>query len=72
VETELKPCPFCAHPAKLRCVEDVLLDPIYFVECGTCGATGSHRNTPFAAEEWWNGEHIETAKAEYEYDYGIR
>lgn len=63
----LRPCPFCAHPAAPSTVEGeiVELGAIYLIECGTCGARGSQRDTPMAAEEWWNGDHFEVGRLEY-------
>lgn len=37
--TELKPCPFCGHKAK---VEDCGLIRLYFVKCTHCGINQDH------------------------------
>lgn len=62
-------CPFCGHPGMEKLVEAEHLDAIYFIECGTCGGQGSHRDTPTAAIEWWNGNHLKQGVKEYLEDY---
>lgn len=70
MRTESKPsqllssCPFCGGEACLVTFEDENvpeLEPIYFVACRECGANGSHRDTPFQAEDWWNGKYLQVA-----------
>jgi hypothetical protein len=58
------PCPFCFGPGDVVVLEDELvpeLEPIYFVKCRECSANGSSCDTPFAALEWWNREHLADA-----------
>jgi len=55
-------CPFCNCGSEpyLCCIEEdgiPELEPIYTVMCACCGAKGPNRDTPMAAESWWNRKH---------------
>lgn len=60
----IKPCPFCGKPARLRGSDNVSGTPFYYVECDNinCMASVAGQETPEKAIELWNRRAYESAE----------